>query len=56
MVQAMRTAAQCLVKAAEMERLSDSCQTKADAGSYEMMAADWRGIARLAARQDQFPH
>lgn len=47
--QSMRTSAECLVKAAEMERLSDGCPLATRATEYEELAAYWRGLARLAA-------
>jgi hypothetical protein len=52
----MRTAGQCLAKAAEMERVADSCPIAAIAADYEMLAVYWRILARRAARQDGFPH
>lgn len=52
----MRTAAQCLVKAANMDRCSDSSGMPVDAANYERLAHEWRRIARMAARQDQFTH
>jgi hypothetical protein len=47
----MRTAGQCLVKAAEMERVADNCSNAAVAAGYENLAVSWRRIARQAARQ-----
>lgn len=52
----MRSAGQCLIKAARMDWLSDRCPAPLEAASFEMMAQDWRKIARMAARQDQYPH
>jgi hypothetical protein len=45
----MRTASECLVKAAEMDRLSDDCPVAVDAAEFEELAVHWRGLARLAA-------
>ncbi len=39
-----------------MDWLSDRCPAPLEAASFEMMAQDWRKIARMAARQDQYPH
>ena len=50
---AMRTAAECLNKAAEMERLSDDCPIAADATEYKELAAYWRGLALLAADENE---
>ena len=50
----MRTTAQCLVKAAEMEWLADTCTIPAIAADYEKMAACWRRLARQAGWQDEF--
>jgi hypothetical protein len=49
----VRTTAECLVKAAEMERLSDDCPIATRATEYEELAAYWRGVARLAADQNE---
>ena len=45
----MRTTAECLVKAAEMERLLDDCLIATKATEYEELAAYWRGLGGLAA-------
>jgi hypothetical protein len=42
--------------AAKMDLISDFCLTATDAATYEQMAVEWRKIARLAARQDQYRH
>ena len=44
-----RTASECLVKAAEMDRASDDCPVAATAAEFEELAIYWRGFARLAA-------
>ena len=53
MLRIMRTTSECLVKAAEMDRLSDACPVAAIAAEYESFAAYWRGLARLAANTDE---
>ena len=50
----MRSTSQCLVKAAEMDRLSDDCPNAVIAADYQEMAVSWRRIARQAARQAPF--
>jgi hypothetical protein len=45
----MRTASECLVKAAEMDQLSDDCPVAVMAAEYEELGVYWRGLARLAA-------
>ena len=45
----MRTCCECLIKAAEMDRLADTCLVAAEVADYEELAAYWRGLARLAA-------
>jgi hypothetical protein len=50
---AMRSTGQCLVKAAEMDRASDTCPNAMIAASYEILAKHWRRIAEQAARQDR---
>ena len=45
----MRTASECLVKAAEMDRLSDDCPFPTKAAGFDELAVYWRGLARLAA-------
>lgn len=52
----MRTAGQCLAKAAEMERCANSSPVAAIAADYEMLAVCWRLLARRAALQDGFLH
>jgi hypothetical protein len=49
----MRSASQCLVKAAEMDQLSDNCPTGGMATEYEELGVYWRGLARLASRPDE---
>ena len=51
----MRTAAECLIKAAEMERTADSCRVAEIATDYQSMAVHWQTVARTAAWQDGFP-
>lgn len=53
MLSRMHTAAECLVKAAEMERFSDHCPIAAKAIDYEELAEYWRGLARLTANKDE---
>jgi len=48
----MRTCCECLVKAAEMDRMADSCLA-VEAAKYEELAAYWRGLARLAAHPNE---
>jgi hypothetical protein len=48
----MRTAQQCLIKAAEMKHAVDSYASMAV--SYEKAAASWRHIALQAEWQDGF--
>jgi hypothetical protein len=50
----MRTAGECLEKAAEMERIADACPMAAAATAYKGMAVSWRHVARQAAWQDEF--
>jgi hypothetical protein len=50
----MRTTAQCLVKAAKMERFADTCQIPAMAADYERMAVYWRRLALRATWQDGY--
>jgi hypothetical protein len=47
----MRTAGECLVKAAEMESVADDCPVSSIAAGYEKLAVSWRWIARQAALQ-----
>jgi hypothetical protein len=48
----MRTAAECLAKAADMERLAETCDAGALKTSWLYMALCWRDVARMAAWQD----
>ena len=48
----MRTAQQCLVMAAEMDRAADACRDAAMAAAYEKAAVMWRHVAVQAAWQD----
>jgi hypothetical protein len=48
----MRTAQQCLVMAAEMDRAADACSDAAMAAAYEDAAVMWRHVAVQAAWQD----
>ena len=50
----MRTTAQCLVKAAEMERLADACPIAGIAADYELLALYWRRLALRATWQDGY--
>jgi hypothetical protein len=54
--QMMRTAAQCLSKAAEMDQRALCCPNAAAAADYKKMALTWRALAQQAAWQDGFPH
>jgi hypothetical protein len=49
----LRTASECLVKAAEMDRASDDCATGIMAAEFEELGVYWRGLARLASRPDE---
>ena len=49
----MRTPSQCLVKAAEMDRLSDDCPVAVAAAEFDELAIYWRGLARLAAASNE---
>ena len=48
----MRSAEECLAKASEMELFALACPGADMAINYQQMAASWRRVARLAARQD----
>jgi hypothetical protein len=50
----MLTTAQCLVKAAEMEWLADTCPIAVIAADYEKMAVLWRRLALRATWQDGY--
>ena len=49
----MLTASECLVKAAEMDRLSDNCPTGIMAAEFEELGVYWRGLARLASNPNE---
>ncbi len=51
----MRTAEECLEKAAEMERIADACPIAEVAAAYKGLAVSWGQLsARQAAWQDEF--
>ena len=50
----MRTAAQCLAMAQEMDRRATAATAAALAAEYRGMAASWRALARQAEWQDSF--
>ncbi|HYE45652.1 MAG TPA: hypothetical protein VEA44_07745 [Caulobacter sp.] len=48
----MRTADECLAKAAELDRQAQECDTPAAVEAFAEMARSWRGVSRLALFQD----
>lgn len=50
----MRSAQQCLVKAAEMDRAADTCPDAAMSADFEELAVMWRQVAVQAAWQEGF--
>lgn len=49
---AMRTSAECLAKADDMECRAAECPEGGVRDGFKRMARDWRGLANRAARQD----
>jgi hypothetical protein len=52
----MRSSEECLLKAAEMDALAETCKSVADATQYKAMAHSWRDLARQAAEHNNPPH
>lgn len=52
----MRTAEECLTKAADMERMAARCEAPAMIADYLYMAKCWRRAASQAAWQDISGH
>jgi hypothetical protein len=48
----MRTARECLAKAADMDRQAERCPTSVQSADYRSMAESWRAVARQAQWQD----
>jgi len=48
----MRTANQCMTKAAELRRLADACEAPALKADYLSMSRGWEDVAVEAAWQD----
>jgi hypothetical protein len=51
----MRTAAQCLAKAVEMDTLALFLPYSGTTSEFERLAVMWRQLAKQAAWQDSFP-